>query len=101
MEPGTFPTAKVKGGYDFAGPTYDADDPESAPQPDPDPTGSATATARTSRAPPPASAYPAASARALRRAPPYALKVFGDVAGSTDVTRSPSSGRWTPTATAT
>ena len=28
VEPGTFPTAKVKGGFDFAGPTYDANDPD-------------------------------------------------------------------------
>ncbi|HEX72708.1 MAG TPA: hypothetical protein ENN65_05295, partial [Candidatus Hydrogenedentes bacterium] len=33
-----FPTAKVTGGYDFAGEDYDADDPERAiPQPDPEP----------------------------------------------------------------
>lgn len=40
VEPGTFPTAKVIGGYDFAGPTYDpnSDDPNIAtPDPDPDP----------------------------------------------------------------
>jgi len=36
IEPGTFPTAKVKGGYDFAGPTYDANDPDSVPTPDAD-----------------------------------------------------------------
>ena len=40
VEGGTFPTAKVIGGYDFAGPTYDpsSDDPDiAAPDPDPDP----------------------------------------------------------------
>ena len=37
IETGTFPTAKVKGGFDFAGPDYDADDPDSVPAPDPDP----------------------------------------------------------------
>jgi len=40
VEPGTFPTAKVVGGYDFAGPTYDpsSSDPDIAtPDPDPDP----------------------------------------------------------------
>ena len=38
IEPGSFPTAKVVGGYDFAGENYSADDPDNAlPQPDPDP----------------------------------------------------------------
>jgi len=38
IEPGTFPTAKVTGGYDFVGDAYDAnDDATSIPVPDPDP----------------------------------------------------------------
>ncbi|MQA96402.1 MAG: S8 family serine peptidase [Streptosporangiales bacterium] len=40
VEPGTFPTAKVVGGFDFAGDEYDAgsDDPaRTVPKPDPDP----------------------------------------------------------------
>lgn len=38
IEPGTFPTAKVVGGHDFAGEDYDGSDPASGiPQPDPDP----------------------------------------------------------------
>lgn len=38
IEPGTFPTAKVVGGYDFVGDDYDPDDPAHAvPLPDPDP----------------------------------------------------------------
>lgn len=39
IEPGSFPTPKVIGGYDFAGDAYDpdSDDPAHAPQPDPDP----------------------------------------------------------------
>lgn len=38
VEPGSFPTAKVVGGYDFVGDDYDANDPDKAtPQPDPDP----------------------------------------------------------------
>lgn len=37
-EPGNlFPTAKVAGGWDFAGDAYDANDPGSVPAPDPDP----------------------------------------------------------------
>jgi subtilisin family serine protease len=37
IEPGTFPTAKVVGGFDFAGPTYDATPGAADPTPDPDP----------------------------------------------------------------
>lgn len=37
VEAGTFPTAKVVGGWDFAGTNYDADDPSAVPVPDPDP----------------------------------------------------------------
>jgi subtilisin family serine protease len=38
VEPGTFPTAKVIGGYDFAGSDYNAGDPaNNIPVPDPDP----------------------------------------------------------------
>lgn len=38
IEPGTFPTAKVAGGYDFAGDAYNADNPaHSLPVPDLDP----------------------------------------------------------------
>lgn len=38
VEPGSFPTAKVVGGYDFVGDDYDASDPDKAtPQPDADP----------------------------------------------------------------
>ncbi|WP_090938724.1 S8 family serine peptidase [Nonomuraea jiangxiensis] len=37
IEPGTFPTTKVVGGYDLVGDDYDANDPTSMPKPDPDP----------------------------------------------------------------
>ena len=40
IEPGTFPTAKVVGGFDFVGDDYDADSDDPAnqvPHPDPDP----------------------------------------------------------------
>jgi len=37
IEPGTFPTAKVIGGWDLVGDAYNADDPTSVPVPDPDP----------------------------------------------------------------
>lgn len=43
IEPGTFPTAKVAGGYDFAGNSYNASDPlHSDPHPDPDPIDSSS-----------------------------------------------------------
>ena len=38
IEPGTFPTVKVAGGYDFVGDAYAAEDPDhDVPKPDPDP----------------------------------------------------------------
>ncbi|AWS41610.1 S8 family serine peptidase [Streptosporangium sp. 'caverna'] len=37
IEPGTFPTAKVIGGYDLVGDDYDGAIPTSLPKPDPDP----------------------------------------------------------------
>ena len=37
IEPGTFPTTKVVGGYDLVGDDYDADIAGSVPAPDPDP----------------------------------------------------------------
>ena len=40
IEPGTFPTAKVIGGFDFVGDDYNADSDDAArtvPHPDPDP----------------------------------------------------------------
>ena len=46
IEPGTFPTAKVVGGYDFTGPTW-PNTPE-APDPDPLDAGVAAGMARTS-----------------------------------------------------
>lgn len=84
---GLFPTAKVVGGFDFAGRTYNANVAGSVPQPDPDPidrgghgshvAGSAggLGVAATGIG---AGAAPGASL--------YALKVFGDGGGSTGVT---------------
>ena len=37
IEPGTFPTAKVVGGWDFVGEQYDVDGGSDTPDPDPDP----------------------------------------------------------------
>ncbi len=86
IEPGSFPTAKVKGGFDFAGPTYDANDPTSVPAPDPDPldgNGHGSHVAGT------AAGVGVAGSVGQGVAPGadlYALKVFSDEGGSTDVT---------------
>lgn len=89
IEAGTFPTAKVKGGTDFAGAVYDADDPASVPQPDPDPIdygpdgGHGTHVAGT------AAGIGVAGSVGPGVAPGaslYALKVFGDDGGSTNLT---------------
>src|SRR2546426_447241 len=106
VETGTFPTAKVVGGWDFAGPIYDASSTEQrkfTPMPDPDPideSGHGSHVAGTIAGfgvNPDGSTYagnydqsfvpstfrigPGAAPNALL----YALKVFGDVAGSTNL----------------
>src|SRR5262245_50013807 len=86
IEPGTFPTAKVIGGFDFAGPTYNADIAGSTPSPDPDPldgnghgshvAGTAAGFGVTG------SIGPGVAPQALL----YAYKVFNDTSGSTNLT---------------
>lgn len=86
VEPGSFPTAKVKGGYDFAGPTYNANIPTSVPAPDGDPLdgdGHGSHVAGTAAG---IGVPGSIGAGVARGADLYALKVFGDVAGSTDLT---------------
>lgn len=86
IEPGTFPTTKVKGGYDFAGATYDANVAGSEPAPDPDPldyVGHGSHVAGTAAGVGvPGSVGPGVAPGAQL----YALKVFGDEGGSTDLT---------------
>jgi minor extracellular serine protease Vpr len=86
VEPGTFPTAKVKGGKDFAGPVYDANDPESVPTPDDDPldgNGHGSHVAGTAAGVGvPGNVGPGVAPAAEL----YALKVFNDTEGSTDLT---------------
>ena len=86
IEPGTFPTAKVKGGFDFAGPTYNANDPTSVPQPDPDPldgNGHGSHVAGTAAG---IGVQGSVGQGVAPAADLYALKVFSDGGGSTDVT---------------
>lgn len=86
ITPGKFPTAKVKGGIDFAGHTYDAQDPTSAPQPDANPLdveghGSHVAGTAAGFGVPGTIGPGVAPAADL-----YAIKVFGDLGGSTNLT---------------
>ena len=84
-----FPTAKVVGGHDFAGPTYDASSDlsaENTPQPDGDPLdvdGHGTHVAASAAGVDPAGPLGGGVAP---DAEVLAIKVFGDVAGSTDLT---------------
>lgn len=85
IEPGSFPTAKVKGGVDFAGAAYNADDPTSVPVRDPDPLdgeGHGSHVAGTAAGlGVPGTIGPGVAPDADL----YAIKIFGDE-GSTDLT---------------
>ena len=84
IEPGSFPTAKVTGGFDFAGPVYDAGVPAlSTPIPDPDPLdgdghGSHVTGIASGLGVPGVIGVGVAPGASI-----LALKVFGDVAGMT------------------
>ncbi|MFO7189391.1 MAG: S8 family serine peptidase [Pseudomonadota bacterium] len=87
IEPGTFPTPKVVGGFDFAGAVYDARNPATnVPMPDPDPLdvdGHGTHVAGSAAGlEVPGSVGAGVAPGALL----YALKVFGDTAGATALT---------------
>ena len=86
VEDGTFPTAKVIGGFDFAGPTYNANVAGSMPAPDPDPLdgnghGSHVAGSAAGFGVPGIIGSGVAPGASL-----YALKVFSDGGGSTNLT---------------
>lgn len=87
IEPGSFPTAKVKGGWDFAGAQYDAHEPEtSTPLPDADPLdrqGHGSHVAGTAAG---IGVSGSVGAGVAPAADLYALKVFGDGESSTDLT---------------
>jgi subtilisin family serine protease len=88
VEPGTFPTAKVVGGFDFAGPTYSATAGAADPTPDPDPdpldrNGHGSHVAGS------AAGFGVGTTIGKGVAPDallYALKVFSDGSGSTNLT---------------
>jgi subtilisin family serine protease len=85
IEPGSFPTAKVKGGYDFAGPTYNATTAGGPPLPDADPldrSGHGSHVAGTvAGVGVPGTIGPGVAPEADL----YAIKVFGDHGGSTNL----------------
>lgn len=86
VEPGSFPTAKVKGGYDFAGATYNANIPTSVPAPDGDPLDGDGHGSHVAGSAAGIGVAGSVGAGVAPGADLYALKVFGDVAGSTDLT---------------
>ncbi|MDE2091614.1 MAG: S8 family serine peptidase [Gammaproteobacteria bacterium] len=86
IEPGTFPTAKVVDGYDFAGATYNANNPSSVPTPDPDPldeVGHGTHVAGIAAGEGVGSTIGSGVAKGASL---YAYKIFGDGGGSTNLT---------------
>ena len=85
IEPGSFPTAKVIGGFDFAGADYDAGDPTSIPMPDPDPLDGDGHGSHVSGIAAGLGVSGEIGAGVAPGASIIALKVFGDVAGSTNL----------------
>jgi minor extracellular serine protease Vpr len=86
VEPGTFPTAKVVGGHDFAGATYDADDPTTEAIEDNDPldvVGHGSHVAGTAAG---SGVSGSIGSGVAPDAKLYALKVFSDAGGSTELT---------------
>lgn len=85
IEPGTFPTDKVIGGYDFAGPVYDARDDDAIPEPDPDPIDRHGHGSHVAGIVAGAGVGAQLGAGVAPGAKLFALKVFSDEGGSTDL----------------
>jgi minor extracellular serine protease Vpr len=85
IEPGTFPTAKVKGGIDLAGAAYNADDPTSVPVPDKDPLDGAGHGSHVAGTAAGIGVPGIIGAGVAPEADLYAVKIFGDE-GSTELT---------------
>lgn len=85
IEPGTFPTSKVIGGYDFAGAVYDARDDEAIPEPDPDPIDRHGHGSHVAGIVAGSGVGDHLGTGVAPGASLYALKVFSDEGGSTDL----------------
>lgn len=81
IEPGSFPTAKVKGGYDFAGSTYTGG--ATAPTPDPDPIDRSGHGSHVAGSVAGLGVAGSIGQGVAPEADLYALKVFGDNGGTT------------------
>lgn len=87
IEAGSFPTAKVVGGYDFAGENYNANDPSNdVPQPDADPLDGNGHGSHVAGITAGLGVVDQIGPGVAKGASLYALKVFGDHGGSTALT---------------
>jgi len=87
IEPGTFPTDKVVGGYDFAGADYNAGNPRhNIPIPDPDPLDGVGHGSHVAGIAAGVGVVDQVGPGVAKGASLYALKVFGDYGGSTTLT---------------
>ncbi len=84
IEPGSFPTEKVIGGFDFAGAAYNPGDPDNnVPQPDPDPIDNSGHGSHVAGIAAGIGVPGEIGPGVAKGAKLYALKVFGDVGGTT------------------